>query len=306
MFNSIKQYDMAVEYSDYALSVDSLHAKSWVEKAFSYLMLGRSDEGAHLCAQVYGFTKEPFPELYEVWTMCLYEANDTLAFRRVLAEGVKRFPDSYRLLFYCAADYSSRGMFRDEYLCNEKIFSQDANQIYAAYRMGVYNEAYGAFSRALVCYCHVLLTAPESDGSALVLEHLSKWPELTQEIKHFAPIDKKIAKSLNGLKVEDCSYGIHYEVLDRSLKAYTSFYKYFTGPPRPLSFWKVKNPMENCCAPILVSLYLSRHREAFLHSAVYQSGNAENDRWTSEHQEAMLRYVQYLEKKMKYFNKKEK
>lgn len=260
------QPQLALEFTDYALRLDSLSADAWLLRIRICSSLSRYEEALEACIRLKACPGPRPVELYTRWIGIYLNTNNPQAALDIAREGLALFPQSFALIYNQGHALMDLGRYSEAYACYDAAFHLDPLADGPPFLLGMQAEGAGHLAQALLLYLQNLLVRPHSDAAPYILRQLESWLQLETLPETAGHEDFLLLQMLRELRPEQASYGAVYEILLRGLDVLLSDF-----PPRPegyqpANFHQTPQPLTDTCRPLFADMRCRQLLEPFLHS----------------------------------------
>ena len=207
------QPQLALEFVDQALRIDSLSQDAWLMKIRVCSRMRRYEDAVEACIRLKACPGERPVELYTRWVSIYVNTNNAEAARDIVEEGLALFPESFALTYNKGHVLMSLKQYAEAYQCYERAFAMDPLADGPPLMLGMRADGAGRLAQALLFYLQNLLIDPQSDAAPVIMHQLVSWLNRDRSRRGFSPARGHARHSARAVGVRLALY--HSEPLAR-------------------------------------------------------------------------------------------
>ena len=301
------QTELAREFVDYALAIDSADTRALLLKVGICTTLKQLEEALDACIRLKACPGEKPVELYTRWCTIYMQMNNPAAAREIVDEGLQLYPESFALNYSRGHVLMALGEYREGYDCYERVFRMDPLADGPPFLLGMRRDGMGQLARALFYYLQNLLVKPNGQAAEIIVKQLAWWPSReTLPAETAGDEDFLVFESLRDIHQNRATYGLPYAVLSHSMNVLLRNHPVNDEGYQACNFFEASDAMNETFRLVYADMRCKGLLETFMHNVVAVSGNAQNEAWLSGHEEDVHRLADYLSTIVPIFEKQSK
>ncbi|MCR4921925.1 MAG: tetratricopeptide repeat protein [Bacteroidaceae bacterium] len=298
------QTELAREFVDYALSIDSADTRALLLKIGICTTLKQLEEALDACIRLKACPGEKPVELYTRWCAIYMQMNNPAAARGIVDEGLRAYPESFALNYSRGHVLMALGEYREGYSCYERVFRMDPLADGPPFLLGMRWDGMGQLAKALFFYLQNLLVKPSGQAAEIIVKQLAWWPSReTLPIETAGDEDFLIFESLRDIHQSHATYGLPYAVLSHSMNVLLRNHPVRDEGYKARSIFEADDAVNETFRLLYADMRCKGLLETFMHNVVSVSDNPQNNLWLSSHEDDIHRLADYVSTIVPLFEK---
>lgn len=298
-----EQPEMALEFVDYALQLDSNSHEALMQRVRICSMLRRYEEAVDGCIRLKALAGEKPVELYTRWCNIYMNMNNAEAARDIVEEGLSLHPESFALIYNKAHVLMSLKEYAKAYACYERAFRMDPLADGPPFLLGMRADGQGHLAEALLYYLQNLMVDPQGEAAAFIMRQFSSWLQRETLPETASHEDFLILEAMRELSSEPTPFGQPFAIVNKSLEVVLRDMLPREEGYEVKNFYRTDDPLNETCRRLYADMRSKGLLTAFLHNAAVTSGGGRNAEWLKTHHDEVMRVAEYMQTATSKFEK---